>query len=80
MEMKLTDVRGKQFHLHGVADVGAPWNAYAGTVTWTAQMKWLMEGRRAGYGCVMETVALPALHRKRGRWFTDWPASGVTTG
>ena len=78
MEMIVTDVRGKVFHLHGVADVGAPWNAYAGTVTWTAQMKWLLNGQ-VGYGCIMETVALPALHRRRGRWFTDWPR-GISTG
>jgi hypothetical protein len=78
MEMRLTDVRGKLFQLYGMADVGAPWNAYAGTVTWTAQMKWLMEGQKGtGYGCIMETIPLPALHRRRGRWFTDWPASGI---
>ena len=78
MDMKVTDVRGKVFHLHAVADVGAPWNAYAATVTWTAQMKWVL-GDQVGYGCVMETIALPALNLRRGRWFEDWPQA-VTTG
>jgi len=64
MDMKVTDVRGKVFHLHAMADVVGPWNAYAATVTWTAQ--WLLGGQ-VGYGCVMETIALPALHLRRGR-------------
>ena len=28
MQIKVTDVRGKVFQLHAMADVGAPWNIY----------------------------------------------------
>ncbi len=78
MDMEVTDVRGKVFRFHAMADVGAPWNAYAATTTWTAQMRWL-HGDRVGYGCVMETVGIPGLSTRRGRWFAD-PQPLVITG
>lgn len=70
MEMIVTDVRGKRYHLFAMADVGGPWNAYAGTVTYTTQMTWVLDGRK-GYGCVMETIAQPAMSQRRARWFSD---------
>lgn len=78
MDMKVTDVRGKVFRLHALPDVGAPWNAYAATVTYTAMMRWLY-GDRTGYGCVMETWGLAALTRRRGRTWTD-PQPAVASG
>lgn len=70
MEMKMTDIRGKLFHMHAIADVGAPWNAYAATMTYTSQMKWLY-GDRIGYGCAMETIGIPGLSVRRGRRWND---------
>lgn len=78
MEMVVTDVRGKRFHLFAMADVGGPWNAYSGTVTYTFQMTWVLDGRK-GYGCVMETIGQPALSARRFRRFTD-PQPAVVTG
>lgn len=78
MELVVTDTRGKRFHLFAMADVGGPWNAYSGTVTYTFQMTWVLEGRK-GYGCVMETIGQPALSARRGRWFAD-PLPAVVTG
>ena len=72
MDMKLTDIRGKVFHFHGYSEIGAPWNAYAATVTYTSMMRWIYEGR-VGHGCVMETMGLPALTQRRGRRWTDAP-------
>lgn len=70
MEMAATDTRGKVFEFRGWMDVGAPWNAYAPTVTYTGLMTWLCDGQR-GYGCLMETQGLPALTQRRGRRWTD---------
>jgi len=72
MDMRLTDVRGKVFHMHGISEVGAPWNAYAATVTYTSMMRWICDGR-IGHGCVMETMGLPALTKRRARRWTDAP-------
>lgn len=33
-------------------------------------MKWLL-GEREGYGCIMETMGIPGLSVRRGRWFSD---------
>ena len=77
MQIKVTDVRGKVFQLHAMADVGAPWNIYA-TTTYTALMRWVM-GDRIGYGVVMEVLPIAEMTKRRGRRWTDWPAS-VTTG
>ena len=78
MDMRVTDVRGKVFHLRGWMDIGAPWNAYAATVTYTGEMTWLLDDRQ-GYGCVMETYGIPALSNRRGRRWTD-PQRSVLTG
>ncbi len=66
LELAMTDVRGEVFHMHALPDVGAPWSAYAATVTYTGMMRWLYKGR-VGYGCVMETWGLAGLTRRRGR-------------
>ncbi|MEC7762117.1 MAG: hypothetical protein VX874_09450 [Pseudomonadota bacterium] len=68
--MDLTDTRGKRFLIHGFADIGAPWNAYAATVTYNSMTRWLLDGRE-GYGCAMETVGIPALSMRRGRRWND---------
>jgi hypothetical protein len=78
MEMIVTDVRGKIFHLFAMPDVGGPWNAYSGTVTYTLQMTWVLDGRK-GYGCVMETIGQPALSARRARRFDD-PQPAFITG
>ena len=78
MEMIVTDVRGKEYRLYGMADVGGPWNAYSGTVTYITQMTWLLDGRK-GYGCVMETVPQPAISRRHARRFED-PLPALITG
>ena len=41
-------------------------------------MRWTL-GDRVGYGVVMEVLPITALTRRRGRRWTDWPAS-ITTG
>ena len=51
-------------------DVGAPWNSYQGVTTDTAQMTWLY-GNRKGYGCVMETIGIPAVNQRLARSFSD---------
>lgn len=70
MEMDVVDVRGKTYRLYAMADVGGPWNAYAGTTTYTLQMTWICEGRK-GYGCVMETIGQPLLSRRYARRYED---------
>ena len=77
MDMKVTDVRGKVFHLYAMADVGAPWNIYT-TVCYTALMRWVLDGR-VGYGVVMEVLPIPELTRRRGRRWTDAPVA-IATG
>ena len=77
MQIKVTDVRGRVFVLNAMADVGGPWNIYA-TTCYTALMRWTL-GDRVGYGVVMEVLPIAALTRRRGRRWTDWPAS-ITTG
>lgn len=70
MEIEMTDVRGKTYEMHAYSEIGAPWNAYAATVTYTSMMKWFCEGQ-VGHGCVMETMGLPALTRRHGRRWTE---------
>jgi hypothetical protein len=70
MEMKITDIRGKSFLLRGWMDIGAPWNFYSATLTYTGEMTWFYEDRE-GYGCLMETVGLPALTARHGRRWSD---------
>lgn len=57
VEARIQDVRGKEFELFGHAQVGAPWTAYAGTVTWNCMITWQLNGRR-GHGIVMESTPL----------------------
>jgi hypothetical protein len=78
LEMHLIDVRDKVFDFEAYSLVGAPWNAYVATVTYTSMMKWLHAGR-VGHGCVMETIGLPALSKRRGRRWTE-PSGLVFTG
>lgn len=77
MKMTVTDTRGKNFRLHAMADVGAPWNIYA-TTCYTALMRWTC-GDRDGYGVVMEVLPMMELTRLRFRQPTDWPAA-IATG
>lgn len=77
MDMHLTDIRGKTYQMYAFAEVGAPWNAYSATVTYTTLMRWIY-GDRVGYGCVMETMGLPALTRRRGRRWTAPPPHLIT--
>ena len=72
MEMELTDTRGKLYRFLGYSEIGAPWNAYAATVTYTSLMRWFYEDQ-VGYGCVMETMGLPGLTKRRGRRWTERP-------
>lgn len=72
MEMSLVDTAGRTHEFIGYSEVGAPWNAYSATVTYTSMMKWFHKGR-VGHGCVMETIGVPALSRRRGRrWTQSW--------
>lgn len=72
MEMSLLDTAGRQHEFVAYSEVGAPWNAYSATVTYTSLMKWFHKGR-VGHGCVMETMGVPALSRRRGRrWTQSW--------
>ena len=70
MDMQLTDVRGKHFQMYAYSEVGAPWNAYSATVTYTSMMRWIYKDR-IGHGCVMETMGLPALTLRHGRRWTQ---------
>lgn len=74
MDMKVTDVRGKVFHLHALPDVGAPWMAYGGSVCFIAMMRWVMNGR-VGHGVVMENLSFRDLQRTRGRTWADMPSA-----
>ena len=74
MDLKVTDARGKVFHLHGLADVGAPWMAYGGSVCFLAMFRWVMNGR-AGHGVVMENLSFRDLQRSRGRTWADMPSA-----
>lgn len=72
MEMSLVDTAGRTREFIGYSQIGAPWNAYSATVTYTSMMKWFHRGRM-GHGCVMETIGVPALSRRRGRrWTQSW--------
>ncbi len=72
MEMSLVDTAGRTHEFIGYSEVGAPWNAYSATVTYTSMMKWFHKGR-VGHGCVMETMGVPALSKRRGRrWTQSW--------
>jgi hypothetical protein len=77
MEIQLTDVRDKTFDMHAYSIVGAPWNAYVSTVTYTSMMRWYYQGR-SGHGCVMETIGLPALSLRRGRRWTQHASTFYT--
>ena len=74
MDLKVTDARGTVFHLHGLADVGAPWMAYGGSVCFLAMFRWVMNGR-AGHGVVMENLSFRDLQRSRGRTWADMPSA-----
>lgn len=78
MEMSLVDTRGRTHEFVACSEIGAPWNAYSATVTYTSMMKWFHKGR-VGHGCVMETMGVPALSRRHGRrWTESW--STLRTG
>lgn len=72
LDVTVTDTRGKSFRLHGSPDVGGPWTAYAGNVTWNSMMKWTI-GDRVGYGVVMDNSRLDDHVRKFGMWPQDGP-------
>lgn len=74
MDLLITDVRGREHQLYAGVDVGAPWNPYAATATFTAQMTWFLRDM-VGHGCVMETRGIPGLTRTHGRWWTDMPST-----
>lgn len=74
MDMKVTDVRGKVFDFHAVADVGGPWIAYTSHLTWNSMMRWAL-GDRVGHGVVNENIPLAAATKRRGRRWTDHPAA-----
>lgn len=74
MDAKITDVRGKVFHMQAMADIGAPWMAYSSGVTWQSLMRWTYQGQ-AGYGVVMEHLAFRDLHRKYARTWREFPAA-----
>lgn len=68
MEIEAVDTRGKVWNLEAVADVGAPWAAYSGSISWNSLMKWSY-GARRGYGVVMENRNIPDLCDANGkRW------------
>ena len=70
MDLQMVDVRGKTFDMHAYSEVGAPWNAYVSTVTYTSMMRWFC-GNRVGHGFVMETMGLPGLSARYGRRWTQ---------
>jgi hypothetical protein len=70
MDLQMVDVRGKTFDMHAYSEVGAPWNAYVSTVTYTSMMRWFC-GNRVGHGCVMETMGLSGLSARYGRRWTQ---------
>lgn len=70
IDMRVTDTRGREFHLRATADIGAPWYPYASVVSYNALMSWSLDDR-VGYGVVMPNYSLPRLIADRARWFTD---------
>ncbi|HJQ47025.1 MAG TPA: hypothetical protein VJ870_12005 [Amycolatopsis sp.] len=72
LDVSVTDTRGKTYRMHASPDVGGPWTAYAGNVTWNSMMKWTL-GDRVGYGVVMDNNRIDEAVRERGMWPTDGP-------
>jgi hypothetical protein len=70
MEVVVTDVRGRKFHLHGVAEIGGPWVAYPCSVTSLAEFRWVLPDGRIGHGMCQDNQPLRELTPRRGRRWT----------
>lgn len=67
MEVEATDRRGRSFHMHGSAVVGAPWLCYTCVTLYAAMMRWQLDDGRIGYGMVQENQSVQAQTRHYGR-------------
>ena len=70
MEVVATDIRGREFRLHGQAEVGAPWVAYVCAISTVQEFRWTLPNGRIGYGMVMDNLPLKDTNFRRGRRWT----------
>ena len=70
MEVVVTDIRGREFRLHGQAEVGAPWVAYVCAISSVQEFRWVLPNGRIGHGMVMDNLPLKDTNLRRGRRWT----------
>jgi hypothetical protein len=66
VDVQITDARGKQFHMVGVALNGAPWAPVPSALYTQSYMRWVCDGR-VGYGVSQQSIdrGYATLHRDR---------------